>query len=335
MICRFAFRRYRLPFRSPIATAHGAWNTREGILLRLETEGGLVGWGEAAPVPGFRMETVEQVAARCREAGDSVDLGRSIQGPASFRRALDEARYDLEPSPAVAARPSSLAVARLLPAGRAALAAVAPAGEVGFRVFKWKVGVGEIGDEIALLDDLCAALPSAARLRLDANGAWDRRRAERWLDRCADRPIEFVEQPVSPTAAGADDLLRGLAEDYPTPLALDESIASDGAVERWIGAGWPGFYIVKPSLAGDLGEDLSRLKRAGATVIFSSAFETAIGIRAALRVAFDWPGPSRAIGFGAGPLFADSRFDGPALAPFLRWDDVLRLNPETIWSALN
>ena len=101
---------------------------------------------------------------------------------------------------------------------------------MGFRIFKWKVGVGDVAEELPLLDEVCAVLPSGAKLRLDANGAWDRRKAERWLERCADRPVEFVEQPVATDARGADDLLRGLAEDFPTPIALDESIAGEGDI---------------------------------------------------------------------------------------------------------
>ena len=103
----------------------------------------------------------------------------------------------------------SLGVAALLPAGRAALAEAPRKAEAGFRVFKWKVGVGAADDEMALLDDLIAG---AAR-RLQDQAGRERgvgpRTAERWLDRCADRPIEFVEQPVAHDSRGADDQLAG------------------------------------------------------------------------------------------------------------------------------
>ena len=80
-----------------------------------------------------------------------------------------------------------------------------------------------------------------ARLRLDANGAWERRQAERWMERCAERPVEHVEQPCLPgPGAGetekrrTDDLLLGLANDFPTPIALDESLAGDADLARWL-----------------------------------------------------------------------------------------------------
>ena len=33
---RLQFRRYRLPFRAPVRTAHGWWHQREGLIVRLE-----------------------------------------------------------------------------------------------------------------------------------------------------------------------------------------------------------------------------------------------------------------------------------------------------------
>ncbi len=330
MTCRFAYRRYRLPFKAPVRTAHGPWTTREGVLLRLEAEDGKIGWGEAAPVPGFGTETVDEIEAACRSLGERLESDSKIAGPTCFRNALAAAQEYLHEE---SGKPSeALPVAALLPAGHAALAAVVPRLEAGFRTFKWKVGVGDQGDEMALLDDLSAKLPEGARLRLDANGAWDRRRAERWLEICADRPVEFVEQPAP---RGNDDLLRGLAADFPTPIALDESLAGDGDIARWLDSGWPGVFVVKPALIAEVAGALARLSAARSAVVFSSALETAVGARAALRSAFAWAGPPRALGFGVWPLFADARFDGPSAAPFLRWEDVRRIDPEAAWNAAN
>jgi len=347
MTYRLHFRRYRLPFRSPVRTAHGPWTEREGVLVRLVTAAGTAGYGEAAPIPWFGTETVEEIEAACRELGEGVDDARLDALPGRLgclKNALAAARAG-ETKPA--ARHSHLGVAVLLPAGRAALAQIGSKAEAGFRVFKWKVGVGDAADELSLLDDICAALPAGAKLRLDANGAWDRRQAERWLERCADRPVEFVEQPVSagsPSFAKAseglanrkvDDLLLGLADDFPTPLALDESLNGEGEVERWLGLGWCGVFVVKPALLADVTATLARLEKAKAAVVFSSALETRLGARAALRAAFAWTGEPRALGFGVWPLFVDGRFDGPYSGPFLQAEDVERINPEAVWNALN
>ena len=74
---------------------------------------------------------------------------------------------------------SARAVAALLPSGKQALDLIEPRAEAGFRTFKWKVGVGSVADELVLLDDICGRLSGGAKLRLDANGACERRSAEK------------------------------------------------------------------------------------------------------------------------------------------------------------
>lgn len=340
MSFRFDYRRYRLPFRTPMRAANRNWLEREGWIVRLEAEGAGIGWGEVAPIPEFGTEELEEDAEAVRVFGKSVTQAEiaSIPGKLTCLRAgLQAAVSDASAGQTgddARRVPEFLPVAALLPSGRRVLAAAAPLVESGFRVFKWKVGVADLGDELGLLDDLLAAMPAGSKLRLDANGAWDRRQAERWLERCADRPIEFVEQPVAAGAPGSEDLLLGLAGDYPTPLALDESLVRAGDVDRWLGAGWPGIFVVKPSLFGGADGALGQLAAVKARVVFSSALETAVGARSALRTAFAWPGPQLALGFGVWPLFADPRFDGPAAAPFVRRTDVEQIDPEVVWNAL-
>lgn len=330
---RLDHRRYALSFRRTIRTARGAWDVREGLYVRLERPDGTVGFGEASPVPGFGSESLAEAEQQCQALAGPVAAGKLAAIPGrlgSLRGALAAAMASPGPAPA-----RSLAVAALLPAGRAALEEAPGRAEAGFRVFKWKVGVGAADDEMAMLDDLLAALPSGSKLRLDANGAWHRRAAEQWLARASERPVEFVEQPVPADGKGARDLLLGLAGDYPVPIGLDESVVDQGDVGRWLDDGWPGYYIIKPSLLGDAAATVARLAAADARVVFSSALETVVGAQAALRLAFAWTGRPSALGFGVWPLFADSRFDGPTAMPFLHSDELHRADPASLWNAVS
>lgn len=313
-------------------------------MVRLEDEAGRVGFGEAAPLPWFGTETLaeaEKVLAVLGGVVNAAALASLDERHGCVHFALASA---LEPEPADPAVQPRLPVARLLPSGREALAAADRARDEGYVAFKWKVGVLGMADELAILDDLLARLPAQARLRLDANGTWTTRQAARWLARCADRPIEFVEQPclaeASQGTAGrrrSDDILLGLANDFPTTLALDESVTGLTSLREWLDRGWPGVVVVKPALAGAPGAVLALLAAHQADVVFSSAFETSVGRSAALRMAFRFRGrrPARALGFGVVPLFKDARFDGLPAAPFVSADDVNRMDLEAAWNALS
>lgn len=346
MSLRLDFRSFSIPLLRPMRTAHGLCTARDGGIIRVVDETGSVGLGEVCPLPGFNREKWSDCESALGSLGDHVsweDLARLPRELECLHGALAAARRMLElghgerdggKSDLPLASPA-WPVASLLPAGRAALGEVDSRLELGFRVFKWKVGVAPLSDEIALLDDLLARLPEGARLRLDANGAWDRRQAERWLERCAERPIEHVEQPVDAGRKDAEDLLLGLGGDYPTPLALDESLVRGSDITTWLELGWPGVFVVKPSLLADPTTILSRLERAKSKVVFSSALETAIGARNALGLAFSWCGERRALGFGVWPLFHESHLNGPHAAPFMHLADVTRLDPHLTWTALN
>src|SRR5258708_7253081 len=239
MVYRFSHKPYRLPLRAPLRTAHGAWTEREGLLVRLEDAAGRVGYGEIAPLPWFGTETLAEAGEICRKFGATVTDELLDAVPARFgcvRFALACAKSEVERGPRTRLIESTeqetrreagfhpvtarLSVSALLPAGREALTALPARLEAGYLSLKWKVGVGSVDDELGIFDDLLAALPAYAKLRLDANGAWDRRQAAKWLARCAERPVEFVEQPVKPDDEAA---LLGLAADFPVTLALGES----------------------------------------------------------------------------------------------------------------
>ncbi len=355
-------RAYRLPFRAVVRTAHGPWAEREGFLVRAVridasgAEAGAVGWGEVAPISWFGTETVAEAgAALAGLRGEAADLEDALARvpaecvsaraglAAAMGGAVGSGESDEGAVTEAAAGVKFLPVAGLLPAGRAVLGAVESRLELGFRTFKWKVGVGEAADEWAILDDLLGALPKGAKLRLDANGAWSRKVAEGWLARAVERPmIEYVEQPVVTESKAGEDLLRGLAEDFPVKIALDESITGARDVEKWLAMDWQGVWVVKPALLGEPEAVLEKLARAKADVVFGSALETCAGARAGLRLAFAWAeregraaAERRALGYGVWPLFGEDAANAPWSGPFVRREDVERINPEALWNALN
>lgn len=329
---RLSYRPYRLPLRSPLRTANGVWAEREGLVIRLEDETGRVGFGEAAPIDWFGRETVAATISAAGEISGLVELAQIESVPTEFGALRFALAAALEGPGALPTGTRKLPVAALLPAGRPALAQLPARLEEGFLSFKWKVGVDRPEEELGILDDIIAALPGYAKLRLDANGGWDRRQAQIWLGRCADRPVEFVEQPLVP--ADRDGLL-GLSRDFPVTLALDESVVSLPEARRWQADGWPGVFVIKPALCGPLAEMAAWIVATKADVVLSSAIETALGRRQIVARALAGDLTKRALGFGVGGVFGDRRWDGPVAGPWLDAGWCEGVNPEDLWNALN
>ncbi len=326
MKCKFEYVRYRRHFREPLQTAHGSWKVREAILVRLTDPDGACGFGEIAPIEAFGTESPDRAEASCRERRGCFDTAGLEEIPEDLpccRFALESAVAELSWSGEhdEVAPDDSLPVAGLLPAGGEAADRARRLRKEGFGTLKWKIGVHPFFREREWFRRLRDEVPSGVRWRLDANGALDWRTAQEWGGELAGASVEFLEQPFPPSKI--DDILR-LAGDFPVPLALDESVGTLSSLRQWRDRGWPGLFVVKPALAGSPERLAAFLRERGVKVVFSSALESAIGMKAALGVAFAGGHERRALGWGTGDLFGD---DG--LSP--RWGSrVSRAEVETI-----
>jgi O-succinylbenzoate synthase len=168
---------------------------------------------------------------------------------------------------------------------------------------KWKVAVCDHEEEWCLLQGLLDKLPALARLRLDANGGWDRLQAWQWVERLrGDSRLEWLEQPLA-----ADDWEGLQAIAAVVPVALDESLQ---AYPTWRDH-WESWQVRRPLLEGDPRPLLRDLLRGRPRLMLSTAFETGIGGRwlahlAALQAQGETPAaPGLAPGWcPAGPLFS-------------------------------
>ena len=242
-----------------------------------------------------------------------------LPGPLGF--AIGAALAELEGlvgQPAGGWRPAP-AAAWLLPAGEGALAVleglraaqmpVAAGGRLGVPpdgvgiTVKWKVAAQDDRRERKVLELLLARLPATARLRLDANGGWDRPTAFAWAEQLAGDPrLEWLEQPLPPADQQG---LEALAQQL--PVALDESLRADPK----LGQSWPGWQVRRPALEGDPRPLLAELRAGRPRLMVSTALETGIGRRwvhhlAALQADGPTPtAPGLAPGWTPeGPLFA-------------------------------
>ena len=300
---RLLLKPYQWTFEQPLQTHHGLWKVREGLIIGLERQDGVTGWGEVAPIPWFGTETLEAAIAFCKSLPDPLTESEILSvsdslpacqfGFGSAWESLSMPPFTTDYKPCQ--------ISALLPAGEAALSAWPALWAKGHRTFKWKIGILEVPQELELFQNLTAALPQDGTLRLDANGGLTLEQAQQWLENC-DRIshicIEYLEQPLPPNQFEA---MKQLAQAHKTPLALDESVATVAQLKQCHERGWRGVMVVKVAIAGYPQALRDFLNTHEVKVVFSSAFETEVGRRAALALAQEFNASDRAIGFGVKP----------------------------------
>jgi L-alanine-DL-glutamate epimerase-like enolase superfamily enzyme len=290
----------RARLRAPFAAAWGTISERELLLVRLETADGAVGWGEAAPLAGYGGAGLEEVRAAVDACG--VALARVGEGPrdrllAACARAsklpealaaVDLALWDLE------GRRCERPVWQLLGvqeawdfevAVNATIAAedpatvgeqVAAARAAGFRCVKLKVA---LGDDAARLAAARSAAGEDMAIRIDANGAWSVEDAMAALRELASFGIELCEEPVH----GLEGI-AAVAAATPIPIALDETAAVDGALERRA-CDAACLKIARSGGLSGLLERAARARAAGYRIYLASTLDGPLGIAAALHAA--------------------------------------------------
>ena len=321
---RLDIRPYAFALTRPLRTAAATWQQRGGWLLRIDDGCGRCGWGEVSPLtPQQRMRCDRWLTERIHGAATFASVDEVEQllvgSPAEVAFALGAALAELQGE--VGARsplnwlpaPES---ARLLPAGLAMPAALSEVLALlpaeGALTFKWKVAAAVDSEERRLLAWLLEALPSQARLRLDANGGWGLATAEQWAEVLQSEPrLEWMEQPLAPEdLAGHQHLLARV------PVALDEGLRDHPG---WR-AHWPGWQVRRPALEGDPRPLLRQLQQGTPHLMLSTAFETGIGARwLAHLAALQQQGPTPA---------------APGLAPGWCPEGALfSPDPQQVWTA--
>lgn len=307
----------RLRFAQPLRTARGEFTDRASVLLELRDAGGTAGYGEAAPWPGFGTESVDEAEASLRalehllpgaslQSGEwPVALENLLAGRPAARAALQGALLDLDARGAgrplsahLAARAGStcgatlsrVPVSALLTARdpEALFSQAALARKAGHRAVKIKLGGEAVTYDVARLRAVRDGIGPSVRLRGDANGAWSVRDAFAALEAFAPFGLEYVEQPV---AAQDIDGMAELRRHAAVQVAADESVASEHGMLRLLAAGGADVVVLKPASLGGAARALelaSLARQAGMRVVFTHAFESAVGALHVLHCAAAW-----------------------------------------------
>ena len=170
-----------------------------------------------------------------------------------------------------------------------------------------KVKVAERGqtlrDDLNRLAAVRDVMGPHARIRIDANGAWDVETATEALRRSAAYDIEYAEQPCA-TVDELAELRAALARNaIDVLIAADESIrkAEDPLLVARKGAA--DLVVVKVAPLGGIARALEIVDACGLPAVVSSALDTSVGISAGVALAAALPALEHACGLGTVGLF--------------------------------
>lgn len=265
---------FRVPLEKPVSTSFGTMRDRPAVLVRLEDDAGVVGWGEVWcnwPACGAEHRArllISDIAPRVlgRPLPKPADLWKELMaathilvlqtgeaGPfAQVIAGLDMAYWDLVARRrgvplSAALSPDAAGAVRAYASGihiRDAETVVVQSRTAGYRDFKVKVGF-DFDRDLALIRALAASLQPGETLHADANQAFTPEAARAFLLATADLGLGWLEEPVRVDSGPA--IWGELARLTVTPLAGGENLAGLRAFRSAIGVGH--LSVVQPDAA--------------------------------------------------------------------------------------
>jgi len=233
---------YDIPLISPFRIAIGEMTAANDVLVRILTDQGVTGVGEACPFPPITGETQATNVAASKAIRDMIigkdplavdDLirlvGPIVHSNPSAVAAFDMALFD------ILGKVAGLPLFRLLGGTKNVFETDITTGldtlenmrneakghaDRGYKTLKVKVGL-DPDEDYAHIEAIRQAVGPKVNIRIDANQGWTVPQAIYGLKKMAPLAIQFCEQPVvaSDTAG-----LRAIREQSPIAIMADEAL---------------------------------------------------------------------------------------------------------------
>lgn len=242
----------------PVKMAFEEVRSTENALVRLETDEGVVGWGEAPSAPTMTGETPESMVAAVRYLtpllegmpADEIDAvmaraERYLYGNYAAKSTIEMALHDAlgrsigKPVYELLGgkRRGRIPLLRQLASGRAAadIEEAQRRKAEGFVIFKVKVGVADPLADAQRTRQVSEVLGNGKILLCaDANQGWSAEQAINYVRAVEDTALEFLEQPV----AGSDlEGMAAVARASRIKIGCDEGLHSIEDLRRHHAAG--------------------------------------------------------------------------------------------------
>ena len=301
--------RISIPLTEPFVISLGAVDTAETIYVRIETDEGLIGYGEGAPVAFVTGETPETVMGAV-EMFTSMLLGlspyaiehihremdRMLVGNGSAKAAIDLACYDLM------AKAADLPLYRFLGGVNSTVETDLTIGigkpktmarkassivEQGYREIKVKAGSDDELDRTAIA--LIRKAAPKAQLKVDANQGWTVPQALAMLSYYTDFGVGAVEQPLPFWDLEGMALVRSRS---PIPIMADESCFTPHDASKIVRTGAADLINIKLMKCGGIYRALqiaSIAEAAGVRTMLGCMLESRLAISAGAHLVASRP----------------------------------------------
>ena len=291
-----------------LSKVYGTVHDARAVIVRLLTDAGITGYGEADPMPPFTDESPGGVMVAIRDFlgprlvgqdprnvnGLEAVLDQTMVGNHTAKGALSMALYD------VLGKATELPVYALLGGAMVReLPVLWPLGSgtpeedaalidrkmaEGYRTFGIKMGALPVADEIVRVHRLKQRFDAGIHLLVDANQGWDLSEAVEFVHGVRPYRLGMIEQPVASWDVDGLKRLRAIAT---SPISADESLVSLDQGLRLIREQAVDIFSLKVSKNGGLGavRKLAVLaEAAGLRCLMNSMLEFGITQAASLHV---------------------------------------------------
>ena len=260
------------PHKLSVTTMH----TQTLVLVHITFSDGIEGWGEATTIGGLNYAEESPAAIKTNmdtyiaplllqkqpeNAAQAMQLLEThIKGNRFAKSAVETALLDGEakrlgvPLSALlgGALHRALPVAWTLASGNTErdIAEAVHMIEAGrHRIFKLKIGLGSVDDDVRHVLAIKKALGSSISVRVDVNQAWTELEAMRGIALLQEGGIDLIEQPV---AAHNRNALKRLSDYFSVALMADEAVLGPQNAFELAAGHYADVFAVKINQAGGL-----------------------------------------------------------------------------------
>ena len=299
-----------VPFAEPykLSKTYGTLHNAQAVILKVHTDEGIVGLGEADPMNPFTEETPGSVMMVIRDVIAPHLMGRdptqvsiidttldkAVHGNLLARGAINMALYDILGK--VRQSPVHTFLGGIYHKSLPLLGAVGSGtpeedsakiealAEQGYRTVMIKMGALPISEEIQRVISAANRFGEEMAIILDPNQGWQLKQALRFIESIRSYPPAMIEQPIDRCDIDGLKMIRDRA---PCPLSVDESLVSIHDATVLIRERAADVFSIKVSKNGGLSKSLVIAKIAqafGLKCLMNSMLEFGISQAASLQL---------------------------------------------------